>query len=440
MSAVRHTLQKQVLQVQSQSFPRSILHPHHPHTNHITPHHARITPSHSQCQTIATLFQNESQQSHNIAHLEVRERGQMCATPGRRKCLKSSVSHSLLQPCIHTIHTQLTSDHDEAFSAEAEQEYKPITFSLIFSSATSITSRRFRYALTMSIHRNTTNTHITNHTISLTLQSERGQLCATPSRRKCFKSRVSHCILQIYIHTNHTQFTSHPNHSIPLPMSNHRNTFPKRKPTIPQYRSPRSERERSDVRHTRQTQVLEVQRQSLPSSTLHQHHPHTTNITPQSLFTHSLIHNSNPSQHHYQHKHNNNHITPLTLKSEKGKMCATPRRRKCFKSRVSHSFSQICIHTIHTILTSHHNHSFTHNINPSQHFTNTNIYNPSILLTFESKRSQMCATPGGRKCLNSRVTHFPRQSCILTIKTQLTSDSNHFFSQTCQSIATLPQQ
>ena len=71
------------------------------------------------------------------------ESGEPCATPGRRKCFKSRVRHSLLQPCIHTIHTQLTSDRNSFLS------------------------------LTISIHRNIPSVHINRiHKISLTPKSE----------------------------------------------------------------------------------------------------------------------------------------------------------------------------------------------------------------------------------------------------------------------------
>ena len=59
------------------------------------------------------------------------------------------------------------------------------------------------------------------------------------------------------------------------------------------------ERGRSAVRHTRQMQGHEGQSQSLPPSTLHPHRSHTTLITT----TQSLTHNINPSQHNYQHTH-----------------------------------------------------------------------------------------------------------------------------------------
>ena len=98
------------------------------------------------------------------------------------------------------------------------------------------------------------------------------------------------------------------------------------------------------MHHTQQTQVLEVRYQSLLSSTLHPNHPHTTDITPQSL---PLAHNVNSSQ-HTTNTRINNHTTSHTFKSERGQLHATPGRRQDTKSRVSHSLLQICIHTVHT--------------------------------------------------------------------------------------------
>ena len=114
------------------------------------------------------------------------------------------------------------------------------------------------------------------------------------------------------------------------------------------------------MRHTQKTQVLEAQSWSLPLANLHPHHPHTSNITLQSLsLSFSHTHTVNPSQHHDQHNINNNHKISLTGKSERGQLCATPGRRKCLKSRVSHFLLQNCIHTIHTQVTSHRNHSLS---------------------------------------------------------------------------------
>ena len=135
--------------------------------------------------------------------------------------------------------------------------------------------------------------------LSLTEKGGRGQLSATPGRRKCLKSRVSHLLLQICIHTIHTQLTSHHNSSC---LTLNINSLPHYRHTYQQTHSipPQSHnitywrvRDRSAVRHIRQPQVHEVQSQSLPPATLYPHHPHTTHIRQQSL---SLTRNINPLQ------------------------------------------------------------------------------------------------------------------------------------------------
>ena len=126
------------------------------------------------------------------------------------------------------------------------------------------------------------------------------------------------------------------------------------------------------MHHTRQTQVLEVHSQSLSGTNLHPHHPHTTHITPQSLslsLTHSLTLSIN--RHTTTNTHINNNVTiSLTPKCERGQVCATPGRRKCLKSRVSHALPQPCItpsthNSHHTTITP--PHSLTHTVDPSPH-------------------------------------------------------------------------
>ena len=135
--------------------------------------------------------------------------------------------------------------------------------------------------------------------------------------------------------------------------------------------------------HTRQKQVLEVQSQSLPSSKLHPHHPHTTHVTPQSLthshsLTHSLtipIHRNATTNTHI----NNNHTITLTTKSERGKLRPTPGRCKCLQSRVSNFLLQPCINTTQTQLTSHHNLSLALSLTYSQY---QSIGTPLLTHTF----------------------------------------------------------
>ena len=148
--------------------------------------------------------------------------------------------------------------------------------------------------------------------------------------------------------------------------------------------------------HTRQTQVLEDQSQSLPSSTLHPHHPHTTIITPQSLsvtlsLTMSIHHNPTTRT-----RLNNNITISLTLKTKRGHLCATPRRRKCLKPRVGHSLWQICIHTIHTQVTSHYNHSpsLSHTLTLSIHRNTTTNTTSTTITKYHSQervREVSCA-------------------------------------------------
>ena len=172
-----HTRQTQVLAIQSQSLSPPTLHPHHPHKTHITPQSLTLSLSLTHSISPSQHSQNTYQQQSQY-HSRERVREVSCAPQPAdvSACNPKSVTPSL-NPAS-TPHTQYS--HRTA-----------ITLSLSLS-----------LSLTISIHRHTTtNTHINNnHTISLTQKSERGQLCPTPGRRKCFKSRVSHsvCSMQIY--------------------------------------------------------------------------------------------------------------------------------------------------------------------------------------------------------------------------------------------------
>ena len=112
---MRHTRQTKVPEDQSQSHPPQALHPHQPHTGHI-----RLPLSLAHSLTISiyrtTTTNTHINNSHAASLAKESERGQLCPTSGRCKGLKSRVSHSLRQHCIHTIHTQLTSDHSHTLS------------------------------------------------------------------------------------------------------------------------------------------------------------------------------------------------------------------------------------------------------------------------------------------------------------------------------------
>ena len=119
--------------------------------------------------------------------------------------------------------------------------------------------------------------------------------------------------------------------------------------------------------HTRQTQVLEVHSQSLPSPTLHPHHPHTIGIRPQSF---SLPHNVDPSK-PYQHAHTQSQSHGITHpeESEWSVVCHT---RQTQEHKVqSQSLPPPTLHPHHrhkTHVTPHSpTLSLTHNVTPSQH-------------------------------------------------------------------------
>ena len=105
-----HTRQTQGLEVQSLSIPAATLHPQHPHASHIRP--KSLSLSLLLTMSAIATFLTHHNNTHTLS-LTFKSKGdQVCATPGRRKCLKSRVCQSLLQRCIQNINTHLTSDHN----------------------------------------------------------------------------------------------------------------------------------------------------------------------------------------------------------------------------------------------------------------------------------------------------------------------------------------
>ena len=183
------------------------------------------------------------------------------------------------------------------------------------------------------------------HTKSLTIKKERGQLGTTPCRSECAESRVSHSILQ----------PCGKHH----PVLCHRGEAPH---TLTYYRkhtkhSLERVREVSRAPHPAEASALSPASVTSPCS------PASTTPILGLLTTHP-----HSVKHHRLHSATNQHAQGLTAKSERGQICTTPNRSKCNQSPVRHTLAQIC--------TQHHKNHKSHQGRSTQ----MNTMNPLLFL------------------------------------------------------------